>query len=185
MPEIIIISALTYKNRVIGKNGKLPWPTIPEDAQRFRDLTIGHAVIMGRKTWEFDVEKRPLSERYNVVIANSIPANETDTFQAKYPSSLTFVNSLPDALLQVESYEKVFIVGGASIYSQSLSLANTWELTIIEQEYEGDTFFPEYKFLIGQQFELTNLEARTGYRFETYKNTHLFRLWCSSLIGFV
>jgi len=168
-PEIIIIAALAESNRVIGKNGKLPWKTIPEDAQRFQDLTRSHAVIMGRNTWEFDVEKHPLSERYNVVVSHSIPPDEIASLQAQYPSNLAFVNSISDALNKVKTYDKVFIVGGASIYSQSLSLADTWELTLVEGDFQGDTFFPEYKFMIGHQFELVNLENRTGFRFETYK----------------
>ncbi len=162
--EIIIIAALAGNNRVIGKNGKLPWPSIPEDSERFTKLTIGHAVIMGRKTWEFDLEKGYLIDRFNVVVSRDFPFPEH--FQDS--KDLIFVNSLSDALLAVKNFEKVYIVGGAGIYSQALGLAHKWELTIINDEYEGDTFFPEYKFLIGDIFVLTNLEELSGYSFETY-----------------
>jgi len=167
-PEIIIIAALAESNRVIGKKGKLPWK-IPRDAQRFRELTIGHAVIMGRKTWELDVEKQPLVDRYNVVISNSITPDEIASLQLQYPLNLAFVSSLSDALKKVQNHNKIFIVGGASIYSQSLNLADTLELTLVEGDFQGDTFFPEYEFLIGDQFAMVNKETHTGYRFETYK----------------
>jgi dihydrofolate reductase len=167
-PEIIIIAALAESNRVIGVNGKLPWK-IPEDAQRFRELTIGHAVIMGRKTWELDLNIQPLVDRYNVVISNSIAPDEIVSLQLKHPLNLAFVNSLADALKKVQDHKKVYIVGGASIYSQSLNLADTLELTLVEGDFQGDTFFPEYQFLIGDQFAMVNLEAHAGYRFETYQ----------------
>lgn len=167
-PEIIIIAALAESNRVIGKNGKLPWK-IPRDAQRFQELTIGHAVIMGRKTWEFDVEKQPLIDRYNVVISNSITLDEIASLQLQYPLNLAFVSSLSEALKMVKNHNKIFIAGGASIYSQSLNLADTLELTLIEGDFQGDTFFPEYEFLIGDQFAIINKGTHTGYRFETYK----------------
>lgn len=167
-PEIIIIAALAESNRVIGKNGKLPW-LIPEDGKRFRNLTKHHAVIMGRKTWEFDVEKKPLTERYNVVISVSTPQAEIEKLQIKYPDNLVFVSSISEALQKVKNQKRVFIVGGASIYSQTLNIADTWELTLVEGNFEGDTFFPEYQFLIGSHFEMVNQECHQGYRFETYQ----------------
>jgi len=69
MPEIVIIAALAAKNRAIGKNGKVPWH-IPEDSQRFQAETMGHPIIMGRKTWSEDIERRPLPNRLNIVITN-------------------------------------------------------------------------------------------------------------------
>lgn len=73
------------------------------------------------------------------------------------------------ALKKVQNHNKAFIVGGASIYSQSLNLADTLELTLVEGDFQGDTFFPEYEFLIGDQFAMVNQETHAGYRFETYK----------------
>lgn len=167
-PEIIIIAALAASNRVIGKNGKLPW-NIPADSQRFVNLIIGHAIIMGRKTWEYDLEKRPAMECFNVVVSASTPEDEIAELQLQYPANLLFVNSIPEALQKVSHHQQAFIVGGAFIYSQALNLADTWELTLVEGDFEGDTFFPEYEFLIGEQFEMVNQETHPGYRYETYK----------------
>jgi dihydrofolate reductase len=166
--EIIIIAALAESNRVIGKDGKLPW-RIPEDSARFKHLTLGHAVVMGRKTWEYDIEKCPLIHRYNIIISTSPDDHEIAEDCPEYPYGLAFVNSLPEALKKAETATKVFIVGGASIYAQALEVADTLELTLIEGTYEGDTFFPDYAHLIGSQFGLVNQEIRLGYRFETYK----------------
>ncbi|MGL5034738.1 MAG: dihydrofolate reductase, partial [Microcystaceae cyanobacterium] len=149
-------------------NGKLPWK-IPRDVQRFKELTIGHAVIMGRKTWEFDVEKKPLINRYNVVISNSTTPDEIVRLQLQHPLNLAFVSSLSEALKKVQNHDKIFIVGGASIYSQFLNIADTLELTLVEGDFQGDTFFPEYEFLIGNQFAMVNQATYTGYRFETYQ----------------
>lgn len=167
-PEIIIIAALAESNRVIGKNGKLPW-TIPEDSRRFQQLTIGHTVIMGRKTWEYDVEKCPLIQRCNIVISSSPQTQTIAEDCPSYPFELLFVSSLQAALQKVSEQEKVYIAGGATVYAQALELADTLELTLVEGSFGGDAFFPEYTHLIGTQFELAHQELRTGYRFDTYK----------------
>ncbi|WP_242046688.1 dihydrofolate reductase [Cylindrospermum sp. FACHB-282] len=167
-PEIILIAALAASNRVMGKDGKLPW-SIPADSQRFVNLIIGHAVIMGRKTWEYDLEKRPIHQCFNVVVSASTPEDEIAELQLQYSSNLLFVTSISEALQKVSHHPQAFIVGGASIYSQTLTLAHTWELTLVDGDFEGDTFFPEYEFLIGNQFEMVNLEPQPGFRYETYK----------------
>jgi dihydrofolate reductase len=167
-PEIIIIAALAASNRVMGKNGKLPWH-IPADSSRFQNLINGHAIIMGRTTWEYDVEKRPATQCFNVIISTSTPKDEIAELQQQYPSNLLFVSSIPEALQKVSHHQQAFIVGGASIYSQTLNLADTWELTLVEGDFEGDTFFPEYEFLIGDRFEMVNQEKHPGHRYETYK----------------
>jgi dihydrofolate reductase len=166
--EVIIIAAVAESNRVIGKNGKLPW-RIPQDSKRFQEITLGHPVIMGRKTWEFDIEKRPLVKRFNIVISSSPEQEDVSMHCHNYPFELAFVNSIQDALKNAASQEKAFIVGGASIYSQALNLADTLELTLVEGDFEGDTFFPNYEHLIGDQFKLVNQEKHPGFRYETYR----------------
>jgi dihydrofolate reductase len=168
-PEIIIIAALAESNRAIGKDGKLPWPSIAEDSKRFKELTIGHTVIMGRKTWEYDIERCPLVERCNIVITSTPQNYEVSERCKDFQFGLTFVTSLPEALELTKDAQKAFIVGGAVIYQLALELADTWELTIVEGEYEGDTFFPEYKNLIGPKFTLENVEPHVGFRYETYR----------------
>lgn len=166
--EVIIIAAVAESNRVIGKNGKLPW-RIPQDSKRFQEITLGHPVIMGRKTWEFDIEKRPLVKRFNIVISSSPEQEDISNYCHNYPFELAFVNSVQDALKNAANQEKAFIVGGASIYSQALNLADTLELTLVEGDFEGDTFFPNYEHLIGDQFKLVNQEKHSGFRYETYR----------------
>ncbi|MGL5805567.1 MAG: dihydrofolate reductase [Xenococcaceae cyanobacterium] len=174
--EIILISALAESNRAIGKNGKLPWPYLAEDSNRFQQLTKGYPVIMGRKTWEHDLEGSPLVERSNIVITSKKPPNQNKHSDRKQPFELAFVSSFQEALKKarnadssIVNTDRIYIIGGATIYAQALEIADTWELTPIEGDYEGDTFFPEYQHLVGTQFEKVNEQKRSGYRFETYK----------------
>ncbi|MDJ0704026.1 MAG: dihydrofolate reductase [Leptolyngbyaceae cyanobacterium MO_188.B28] len=167
LPEIIIIAALAEANRVIGKNGQLPW-RIPEDSQRFKRLTSGYAVIMGRKTWEFDLQKKPLLERHNIIVSSSPQPNIAAESTSAHPH-LSFVASLQDGLTQANESKKVFIMGGARLYAEGLTLADTLELTLVAGDFEGDTFFPEYDHLVGTQFELVKVESHPGFRFETYQ----------------
>jgi len=167
-PEIIIIAALAESNRVIAQNGKLPW-TIPEDSQRFESLTLNHTLIMGRKTWENDLKNSPLKNRINIVISSEPEEVEMESQSPEHPNELLVVKSVREALSKASRTEKIFIAGGASIYAQALELADTLELTLVEGNFEGDTFFPEYQYLIGSQFELVAKEVRPGFRYETYK----------------
>lgn len=170
-PEIIIIAALAESNRVIGKNGKLPW-RIPEDSARFQAVTLGHTVIMGRKTWEHDVEQCPLKHRHNIVVSRSSNARAVSPRCPNYPFELSWANSLNDALSNVKAEEKkIFIVGGATLYKEALAIADTLDLTLIDGEFEGDTFFPEYSELLSDEFKLAQREAHPGYRFDTYRRT--------------
>lgn len=155
--EIILIAAIAQANGVIGNGGKLPW-SIPEDLKRFRQLTLHHTVIMGRKTWEFDLQKRPLPQRTNVIVSS----------QSLQADGVEFVRSLPQAFAYSDS--KLFVIGGASIYRQSLDAIDRMELTIVEGSYSGDVFFLEWRDRCSE-FELVNLEQRDGYRFETYQRT--------------
>lgn len=172
-PEIIIIAAVAESNRVIGKNGKLPW-RIPEDSARFKAVTLGHTVIMGRKTWEHDVEQCPLSHRHNIVVSRSSNARSVSNRCAHYPFELTWATSLGDALKQAKTEEqKIFIVGGATLYAEALAIADTLDLTLIDGEFDGDTFFPEYNNLLGTEFTLTQRETHPGYRFDTYRRVRV------------
>jgi len=167
-PEIIIIAALAESNRVIAQNGELPW-NLPEDSQRFQELTLNHTVIMGRKTWENDLKQLPLKNRNNLVISSEPQKVKTALPSPDYPFKLLVFNSIEEALEKSKQSEKIFIAGGAVIYAQALELADTLELTLVEGDFEGDTFFPEYQSLIGSQFELVAKEIKPGFRYETYK----------------
>jgi len=167
-PEIIIIAALAESNRAIAQNGKLPW-RIPEDSQRFQSLTLNHTVIMGRKTWENDLNNCPLKNRKNIVISSSPQRVKIESASLNNSDNILIFKSIKEALSKAAETEKIFIAGGAVIYAQTIELADTLELTLVEGDFEGDTFFPEYQSLIGSQFELLAKEVHPGFRYETYK----------------
>ena len=129
---ITIIAALG-KNNEIGLNNDLLW-RLPKDLKRFKALTTGNTIIMGRKTYESI--GRPLPNRKNIVITRN------KTYQAK---GCLVVNSLDEALEQCKSQE-CFIIGGASIYKEAFPIATKMELTLVDFEGEADTFFPTINF---------------------------------------
>jgi dihydrofolate reductase len=150
----LAIIAAVARNRGIGLAGKMPWH-LSEDLRRFKRITSGHTVLMGRKTWES--LGRPLPQRRNVVLSRTpVPGVET------YASI--------DAALEALSQEEwVFVIGGGEIYRQMLPLADRLYLTIVDREVEADTFFPEYEALLGSRFSLVSREEHEGYRFDDYQ----------------
>jgi len=162
VPELVLIAAVAEENRVIGKNKDLPWH-IPEDLQHFKDLTTGHALLMGRRTFESIVHQfgGPLPNRRMAVLTTQGPFE-------KYPEVETF-SSVEAAMEAVADEEIVFIGGGESIYRQFLPRADRLELTLVEGEYEGDTYFPPFEPLVGDVFEPTQVDERDGFRFVTYE----------------
>jgi dihydrofolate reductase len=150
--KLIIIAAIG-KNRVIGKGGKIPWH-ISEDLKRFKRLTTGHVVLMGRKT--FESIGRSLPNRRNVVIT-SRPIPGVETF-----------GTVELALKSLVDEEMVFVIGGGQIYSQLLEKADELHLTLVDTEIEGDTSFPPYEELMDSSFTLTEEEQRDGFRFLHY-----------------
>lgn len=131
--EIIIIAAVA-KNRIIGRDNQLLW-SIPEDMKHFKELTQGHPVIMGRKTWEsIPVKFRPLPNRKNIIISR-----QTDFIS---PGGY-LAHSLDEALSKVIDSPTVFIIGGGEIYAQAMSVATRLEITEVNQEPNGDAWFPE------------------------------------------
>ena len=162
MPEIVLIAAVAEENRVIGKDKDLPWH-IPEDLQHFKRLTTGHALLMGRRTFESIVHQfgGPLPNRRMVVLTTQGSFEE-------YPGVETYA-SVDAALKALADEEVVFIGGGESIYEQFLPEADRLELTLIEGDYEGDTYFPPFEPLVGDVFEETAVDEREGFRFVTYE----------------
>jgi dihydrofolate reductase len=118
------------ENHVIGKDNKLLW-YLPNDLKHFKDITSGHTVIMGRKT--FDSVGKPLPRRRNIIITRQDISIE----------GCEVVKSIEAALDLCKDEEEVFIVGGAEIYRQSMHLTDRIYLTIVHKEFEGDSFFPE------------------------------------------
>jgi len=129
--KISLIAALG-KNRVIGHQGALPW-NLPRDMSHFRRVTMGHPVVMGRKTYESI--GRLLPDRKNIIV----------TRQRGYRVlGGTVVNSLDAALAAAGRSEEIFIIGGGVLYRESLPRADRLYLTIIDQDFMGDTVFPWY-----------------------------------------
>ena len=142
---IISLIAAMAENRVIGRDGVIPWD-LPEDRRRFRELTMGHPVIMGRTT--FESIGRPLPGRQNIVLTRHTG------FRA---DGCLVVTDLRSALEACVGSTEVFICGGGELYREALPLADKLYLTIIEGEVDGDIFFPE---LPAGEFEET--ERRSG-----------------------
>ena len=119
------------QNRVIGSDNKMLWH-IPEDFAHFKKTTMGHPIIMGRKTWES--LGRPLPGRKNVVI----------TRQKDYEAEgAEIVSSLEEALKLLRDEPRVFVIGGGEVYRQAMPLADHMWVTIVGKNFEGDTTFPE------------------------------------------
>lgn len=169
-PEIVIIAAIAEKNRVIGNGLDLPW-RIPEDLRRFKRLTLGHPVLMGRRTFESLMHQfgGPLKGRPNLVLTRS-QMDVDDEHVHVFPSLHKAIEAFSDR-------EVLFVGGGASVYEAALPLADRMELTLVEGNFKGDTFFPPYEQLIGNYFELVEEDVHIkhgdvpGFRFCTYRRT--------------
>ncbi len=121
------------KNRAIGKDGQIPW-RIKGEQKRFRELTTGNVVIMGRRSYE--EIGRPLPNRYTIVVSN------TKKFEAE---NCTTVGSLREALEIADKNKDVYISGGAGLYREAIDIVDKMFITEIDAEIEGDTFFPEFE----------------------------------------
>ena len=163
--ELVIIAAVAEKNRVIGKDLDLPWH-LPEDLKRFKRLTTGHPLLMGRRTFESLVSQfgGPLPGRRNVVLTSRGTL-------AGHPDIETYA-SIDAALTALDDAERIFIGGGARVYEQFLPMADRLELTLVEGDYEGDTYFPPYEHLIGPIYDVHAVDERDGFRFVTYVRKH-------------
>jgi len=157
---IVSIVVAISQNYAIGKDNKLLW-YLPKDLKHFKEITTGHTVIMGRKTYE-SVGK-PLPNRRNIII----------TRQRVMIEGCEVVNSVEAALALCKDEAEVFIVGGAEIYRQALHLTDRIYLTIIHENFEGDTYFPEIKADLWKETERQDHEPDEKnllpYSFITYE----------------
>lgn len=161
-PIISLIAAMT-KNRVIGIRNTLPWQ-LPADLQHFKKLTLGHPIIMGRKTYESI--GRPLPGRTNIIISRS-------DFAA--PSSCKIANSISSAIALCPDNDEAFFIGGEQLYRQALPIADRLYITEIDTELEGDAWFPEFNLNDWTQIEReTHYDEINGYAysFVIYKRKH-------------
>lgn len=139
-PRISVIAALA-KNRVIGIENRLPW-RLPEDLAHFKSLTLGHPVLMGRKT--FESLGRPLPGRTNIVI----------TRNAMYkPEGCLVADSIPSAIALCRDADEIFFIGGAELYAQAIPLADRLYLTEVDIDAAGDAWFPEFDRAVFREVE--------------------------------
>lgn len=129
--EIILIAAMAA-NRVIGRDNTIPWD-IPGEQVRFKEITMGYPMIMGRKTYQSI--GRPLPGRRNIVVTRN------RNFEA---GGCEVVHSLKQGLAACKGVKKVFLIGGEQLYRLGLSHADTLILTVLDREVEGDAFFPDF-----------------------------------------
>lgn len=122
------------RNGVIGRNGTLPW-SLPSDLKRFKELTLGKPILMGRRTWE-SLPRRPLPGRDNLVVSRSAPEGERD--------GAVWFHSLDAALAwcRTRNIPELSVIGGAEVFRETLPMADVVHMTWVEHYVEGDTFMP-------------------------------------------
>ena len=160
----IAVIAAVARNGIIGVENRLPW-RLPEDMRRFRALTTGHAVIMGRRTWE-SIGK-PLPGRQNLVVTRG---------HGQLIPDVEFAPSLDAALSRVRLPEPVFVIGGETLYRDALPRADLLYLTEIERDFAGDAHFPRFD---RSRWREAGREVRTAlddlgplaYHFAVYERT--------------
>ncbi len=152
--KISMISAVAESNRAIGKDNDLLW-NIPADLVHFKKVTSGHPVIMGSRTFE-SLPKGALPNRVNIVL------NDDPSYKAE---GVILVSSIDDAIGEAKKTgtDEVFVIGGGFVYSQFLSMADRLYLTLVEGDFEADTYFPDYsefKKIVSEERRESN-----GYKF--------------------
>ena len=143
------------KHNVIGDKGRIPWH-IPNDLKRFKELTTGKTVIMGRKTFEsLPEEYKPLPNRVNIVLSTD------KTYQT---NCCIVTDDLKKALRKAGSDKEVFIIGGEQVYKEGLRYADKIYVTEVDGEFKGDTYFP----ILNKNWKEVKREEKEGYRFIDY-----------------
>jgi dihydrofolate reductase len=152
-PRVYLVAAVAA-NGIIGAGGKLPWH-IPEDLQHFKRLTLGHPVVMGRRTWES--LKAPLPQRENIVV--------TRTAGYEAPGAAV-ASSLEAALAMCLGEPVAFVIGGTRLFREALPIAAGLVLTEIHRDYQGDTLFPQWNRSQWRETQRETHAAADGTRFD-------------------
>lgn len=163
MTTFTLIAAVA-ENGVIGDEGGIPWE-YPEDLRRFKRLTTGHPVVLGRRTYE-GIEARlggPLPDRRNVVLSRSDPEIPAEVLVAE---SVEEAVELAEAAAEEMAVSEVYVAGGATIYEAFLPLADRMELTEIHESHEGDTRFPPWD---SDDWREVERDDREDFSFVTYE----------------
>ena len=157
---MIIQIAAAAENNALGKDNKLVWH-LPNDFKRFKEITSGHYIILGRKT--FESFPKPLPNRTHVIITRN------KNYKAE---NCIIVNSLEEALRKVPKNEDTYIIGGAEIYKQSITISDKIELTRVHTTCEADAFFPEIDLLewklVFEEFHEKDEKHNYDYTFQTF-----------------
>lgn len=154
------------KNGEMGKDNKMPWH-MPKDLKHFKEITSGYPVIMGRKTYESIGKALP--NRTNIVVSRR---------ENWFEEGILIVGSLKEALKFAQKInESVMVIGGADIFKQTMDIADTLEVTLVDSEFDADTFFPtintkEWK-LTTEEFHTKDEKNRFDFSFKTYKKDKL------------
>ncbi|WP_404442232.1 dihydrofolate reductase [Sutcliffiella horikoshii] len=161
---MISIIVAVDKNNLIGKNNDLPW-RIPADLAYFKEITLGNTIVMGRKTYE-SIGK-PLPKRRNIILSRN-------DFQAEGCETL---HSLDEVKTLNEDGKELFIIGGAHIFREAIPIADLLYVTFINEEFEGDTYFPEVNDqdweLISNEKGIKDAKNPYDYYFRKYKKVAL------------
>lgn len=165
-PRIIALVAMD-EGRVIGVDGKLPWK-IPEDMKRFAALTTGHAVVMGRKTYESLPPKfRPLPNRKNIILTRNIEDFAVQPGVEAWASADNFFKACKGDSVHLPS-GLLWVIGGSEIYRQSMPFWDELYLTRVSSKHNGDAYFPAFE----SEFERVEQDVREGYSFERFIRKH-------------
>ncbi len=153
---IISMIAAHDLNLVIGRDGTLPWH-IPEDLAHFKNRTSGHSVIMGRGVFE-ELGEKPLPRRRNIVLSRSRTYDNVEACKNKQ-----------EVFELLRNEKKIYIIGGEQIYRLFYPDSTRLEMTVIHENYEGDTFFPDYRADIGSIWKEIYRQDRAGLSFVDYE----------------
>lgn len=168
MTESVGISMIVARarNGVIGVNGDLPW-RLSDDLKFFKETTKGHPIIMGRKTWQ-SLPRKPLPGRDNLILTRDrdFLAPEARTY-----SDLTAALESAKSLALAKGLNEVFIIGGASLYSEGLAFADTLYITEVDVELDGDAHFPAFDEALYEETSSRHADAdeRNDYAFQIRK----------------
>lgn len=166
MKKNISIIVAIARNYAIGKDNQLLWH-LSDDLKRFKELTTGHTIIMGKKTFE-SLPVKPLPNRKSIVITD----NKNETIKG-----CIMAYSIDEAIEKADPISENFVIGGGSIYKQFLHIADKLYLTIVHKDFEADTFFPEINFDEWEEIEkkenMTDEKSGLTYSYLIYKRKEL------------
>ena len=157
MSRISIIAAMT-KEGVIGRNNALPAWSIPGDLKRFRQLTTGKVILMGRRT--FESLGKPLPNRWNVVVSATMKQDQEGFLVVR-----SFEEGIALAMTLNPDGSEIMVIGGSVLYREALAKADRLYLTVLDEVWEGDTYFPEFNM---EQWKMVENEVQGSHSFCVY-----------------